>query len=164
MNKEILIKEIGNWFGDYIFEDGKYKINNGEEVFEYSSADECLFDWLPTLVESDEDTGENMWADAIEFINNNCKVYLTRYDEYPIYEPAEGGYYYPGRDVEEYYECDSIKEAKQKLLEMKDELEENGFRVWEDGAYLSSKYIGDGIEFIIEARPGSHTRGRVPYC
>ena len=74
MNKEILIKEIGNWFGDYTFEDGKYKIDNGEEVFEYSSADECLFDWLPTLVESDEDTGENMWADAIEFINNNCKV------------------------------------------------------------------------------------------
>lgn len=92
------------------------------------------------------------------------KCYLTRYDEYPIYEPAEGGYYYSGQDVKEYYECDSIEEAKQKLLEIKDELEENGFNVWEDGAYLKSKYIGDGILFTIEETLGENKKGWHPYC
>ena len=91
------------------------------------------------------------------------KYYLTRYDEYPIYEPAEGGYYYSGQDVEEYLECDSFEEAKQKLLEMKDELEENGFNVWEDGAYLKSKYIGDGILFTIKETLGENKRGWHPY-
>ena len=92
------------------------------------------------------------------------KCYLTRYDEYPIYEPAEGGYYYTGQDYVEYLECNSIEEAKQKLSEMKDELEENGFNVWEDGAYLKSKYIGDGILFTIEETLGENTKGWHPYC
>ena len=25
--------------------------------------------------------------------------YISHYEEYPIYEPAEGGYYYPGNQL-----------------------------------------------------------------
>lgn len=92
------------------------------------------------------------------------KYYLTRYDEYPIFEPAEGGYYYAGQDWEEYWECDSLEEAKHKLLSMKDELEENGFIVWEDGAYLRSRYVGEGILFTIEETLGENVKGWHPYC
>lgn len=30
-------------------------------------------------------------------------VYLTHYSEYPIYEPAEGGYYYAGQQADSYF-------------------------------------------------------------
>lgn len=92
------------------------------------------------------------------------KVYLTCYEEYPIYEPAEGGYYYSGQDYSEYYECESIEEAKEILLKLKPELEEYGFNVWEDGAYYSTRYIGEGIHWIIEDNLGEHKRGYEPYC
>ena len=92
------------------------------------------------------------------------KCYLTRYDEYPIYEPAEGGYYYSGQDVEEYYECDSMEEAKQQLANMKEELEYCGFEVLEEGAYLRSKYIGEGVLWVIENELGENKRGWHPYC
>ena len=36
-------------------------------------------------------------------------VYLTLYEEYPIYEPAEGGYYYAGRYPIEFHRLNSIK-------------------------------------------------------
>ena len=42
-------------------------------------------------------------------------VYLTHYTEYPIYEPAEGGYYYAGNEANEYYRLNSVKQAKRKL-------------------------------------------------
>lgn len=82
------------------------------------------------------------------------KVYLTRYEEYPIYEPAEGGYYYAGQQVDEYYECDSIDEAKKVLLKLKPELEDEGFKIFEDGAYYHTQYIGEGIRWIIEIYKG----------
>ena len=53
-------------------------------------------------------------------------VYLTHYKEYPIYEPAEGGYYYAGNEANEYYRLNSIKQAKRKLAKMRKELEADG--------------------------------------
>lgn len=38
--------------------------------------------------------------------------YITHYEEYPIYEPAEGGYYYSGNKV-----VDSEKNVKTCLQE-----------------------------------------------
>lgn len=90
-------------------------------------------------------------------------IYLTHYTEYPIYEPAEGGYYYAGREAGTYYECDSIKQAKCKLKELAEELEEEGFVVCEDYAFLSSKYIGEGEQWIIEEVYGSENSGWHPY-
>lgn len=37
--------------------------------------------------------------------------YLTYYEEYPIYEAAEGGYYYAGRDIEIQKEFATLNEA-----------------------------------------------------
>lgn len=90
-------------------------------------------------------------------------VYLTHYSEYPIYEPAEGGYYYAGRQADSFYRLNSVKQAKRKLFKAKKELEAEGFVVYEDGAYRSDKYIGNGEEWLIEKVYGSHNEGWRPY-
>lgn len=63
-----LLKEIGNWYGDYEFKDGVHIIDNGEDIFKYTNIDEGLRDWLITLLED----GTHMWDPNIEFIINNC--------------------------------------------------------------------------------------------
>ena len=90
-------------------------------------------------------------------------VYLTHYTEYPIYEPAEGGYYYAGREANEYYRLNSVKQAKRKLAKMRKELEADGFEVYEDRAYLYSKYIGKSEFWRIEKVYGSDESGRQIY-
>lgn len=90
-------------------------------------------------------------------------VYLTHYTEYPIYEPAEGGYYYAGREAGSFYRLNSMKQAQRKLEKMRKILEEDGFQVWPDGAYRRSKYIGHGEEWIIEKVYGSCNEGWRPY-
>ena len=90
-------------------------------------------------------------------------VYLTHYKEYPIYEPAEGGYYYAGNEANEYYRLNSIKQAKRKLDKMRKELEADGFEVYEDRAYLYSKYIGKSECWRIEKVYGSDESGRQIY-
>lgn len=90
-------------------------------------------------------------------------VYLTHYTEYPIYEPAEGGYYYTGRQAGSFYRLNSVKQAKRKLEKLMKELEDEGFIVCEDYAYLPSRYIGEGEEWRIEKVYGSHNSGWCPY-
>ena len=90
-------------------------------------------------------------------------VYLTHYTEYPIYEPAEGGYYYAGREANEYYRLNSVKQAKRKLAKMRKELESEGFEVHEDLAYMYSKYIGESESWTIEKVYGSQESGRQIY-
>ena len=90
-------------------------------------------------------------------------VYLTHYAEYPLYEPAEGGYYYAGNAAYEYFRLNSVKQAKRKLAKIKKELEAEGFIVYEDRAYLTSKYIGEGESWIIEKVYGSHESGKQIY-
>lgn len=90
-------------------------------------------------------------------------VYLTHYEEYPIYEPAEGGYYYAGRQAVEYRRLNSMKQAKRILAKMQKSLEEAGFIVYEDRAYLPSKYIGEGQSWRIEKVLGSHESGKQIY-
>ena len=89
--------------------------------------------------------------------------YLTHYEEYPIYEPAEGGYYYAGNEACESYECDTKEEAIQQLAKMSKELEEDGFIVSERSAYLPSKYIGEGESWRVEEVYGSYESGRQIY-
>lgn len=90
-------------------------------------------------------------------------VYLTHYEEYPIYEPAEGGYYYAGRQVTAYYRFLTMWGAKRHFAKMKAELREEGFTVYDNRAYLSSKYIGEGELWIIEKTCGSRTSGTQTY-
>lgn len=105
--------------------------------------------------------------------DNEKSYYLTHYREYPIYEPAEGGYYYAGSDWDCYWESDSMDEIRDKFNEMKSELEEEGYRVWEFEykdinvglmAVKYSPYIGHGEYWLLEEKLGSDAHGYEPYC
>jgi len=103
-------------------------------------------------------------------------VYLTVYEEYPIYEPAEGGYYYSGNQVVAYQKL-SKRQARKKMDEIWQEIVEK-YRGWADELarwtyskssygvkiYYRSKYIGDGKSYVIERKLGSEERGWEPYC
>lgn len=79
--------------------------------------------------------------------------YVTLYEEYPIYEPAEGGYYYAGRDVScVLYVTSSYKKAR-KFYD----------KNFEKYSYLS-KYIGESHYLQIERKVGEYTSGRQIYC
>ena len=69
LNKRDICEEIGNFFGTF-YEDlsGFLVIDDGETDHLYSSEDELLKDWLHTLIESDEATGDDYWSDIIEYI------------------------------------------------------------------------------------------------
>lgn len=90
-------------------------------------------------------------------------VYLTHYQEYPIYEPAEGGYYYAGNEAYEYHRFFTKWGAKRHLAKMRAELEMEGFIVYDNRAYLRSKYIGEGESWVIERTYGSHNSGKQIY-
>lgn len=97
-----------------------------------------------------------------------AKIYLTYYEEYPIYEPAEGGYYYTGRNAIESHDYNSIEEALKDALEfieddgemefcgesaevVRDMLEQhNGCAV----GWYSGYYIGEGRQLYIENEAG----------
>lgn len=115
--------------------------------------------------------------------------YISHYKEYPIYEPAEGGYYYAGNELIE-SERKSKRACKKELLriweECKSENEEYGFMednisewyditkatgvypwiFYEERNYIEkgSRYIGEGESFVIERNEGSHEHGWQPYC
>lgn len=44
-----------------------------------------------------------------------AKYYITYYEEYPIYEPAEGGYYYAGNQACSHYGFDNFYEMYKYL-------------------------------------------------
>lgn len=115
--------------------------------------------------------------------------YISHYEEYPIYEPAEGGYYYAGNQLVE-SERKSKRACKKELLriweECQKENEELGFREdnkrewaairdetrtfpWcinkdRNKIYRSSYLIGEGESFVIEKNQGSQVHGYESYC
>lgn len=107
--------------------------------------------------------------------------YLTHYQEYPIFEPAEGGYYYAGNEMVETKRL-SKRKAKEEMDEIWAQCEaENAeneawkqrtgqrFDYWcrsNDGnkIWKSTRYIGDGESYVIERRPGKDESGWQPYC
>lgn len=104
-------------------------------------------------------------------------VYLTHYEEYPIYEPAEGGYYYAGVQVTE-YERLSLRQAKKQLKNLWEEAQRENENLDEKYKWHMtlpwrnerpqlvrfSKYIGEGESYVIERKLGSQERGWEPYC
>ena len=97
--------------------------------------------------------------------------YVTHYEQYPIYEPAEGGYYYAGNQITE-YERMSKRAAKRELKELFDILRRDHndpeypwvMSLDENMIYRGSKYIGDGESYGIERKLGRRSSGRVAYC
>lgn len=99
-------------------------------------------------------------------------VYLSYYEEYPIYEPAEGGYYYAGNKLVK-SERMSERQAKKRLAEIWEEVQKGNeilpeVEQWvmdgnRRGIYRSNRYIGEGESYIIERHKGSEERGWQPY-
>lgn len=99
-------------------------------------------------------------------------VYLSHYEEYPIYEPAEDGYYYAGNEIVE-SERMSERQAKKQLAEFWEEAQKENemlpaneqwvMRSDKRGIYKKSRYIGGGESYIIERHKGSKERGWEPY-
>lgn len=112
--------------------------------------------------------------------------HLTYYKEYPIYEPAEGGYYYAGNEIEE-TERMSKRKCRLRFNKIWEECEkeniENGFTEDADWAKVykltgvhpwikfddncicrDSNYIGEGESYVIERKLGSQRKGYEPYC
>ena len=71
MNKDRLCKEIGQCFGEYYEQYGKYYIDNGDEVFTYKTQEDLLADWVDTLIyqhiASEGAVGAN-WEKEVRFI------------------------------------------------------------------------------------------------
>ena len=116
--------------------------------------------------------------------------YISHYQEYPIYEPAEGGYYYEGNmlveskrlskrkakaeleriwiecqkeneEVLEYYNND--EEKCWGMLWIRNERNKNYiYRNYRP--YDRNYYIGTGESYFIERKQGSQRSGRQPYC
>lgn len=79
--------------------------------------------------------------------------YVTYYAEYPIYEPAEGGYYYAGKDAIWSEGVNSEEEAWDYVNDFINEQEDK--TEWEkfsDGYLLRGQYIGEDQSIVIEPR------------
>lgn len=94
--------------------------------------------------------------------------YVSYYEEYPIFEPAEGGYYYAGAQLSSSVQCSTLKKARQRLAKMV-----NGS--WNDPicplvqtsknlASYHGNYIGEGSFLVIETHKGHNEAGYEPYC
>lgn len=113
--------------------------------------------------------------------------YVTHYAQYPIYEPAEGGYYYSGMEarssermskrkakarMEQVWACCEKENEEVIAFYNGDETKLNG-RLWlRDGYYFyrphdpyeTYRYIGTGELITIERKRGSLNKGWQPYC
>jgi hypothetical protein len=109
------------------------------------------------------------------------KYVIQRYERFPIYGPAEGGYYYNGREPDSYAifnTCEEANTALKKLVkETNDSYEDSdgqreGLLIcYSGGKYANAesvnhRYIGDGYEFYVEPidQRGLHRKGYEPYC
>ena len=108
--------------------------------------------------------------------------YLTHYEEYPIYEHAECGYYYPGNEIAETKKL-SKRQAKKEMDRIweyckkenirdygcEEPYESNGriypwIRVNSNRIVRFSYYVGEGESYVIERKCGKEVSGRVTYC
>ena len=102
--------------------------------------------------------------------------YVSYITEYPIYEPAEGGYYYAGTQVEECRAFPDWKKAKRYYAKMRrwflEEYELERVHEYVCGGvskyggpslYYRSRYIGEGAKLEITRKPPIE-KGWEPYC
>lgn len=108
--------------------------------------------------------------------------YVTYYRNYPIFEPAEGGYYYSGREIIDSQSFTNRRKAKRfyynwvkQFYNLHDAVEENinqrdfgGWFSWDNDKEIAfiktnSRYIGEGEGIIFSAAP-IEEKGYTPYC
>lgn len=94
--------------------------------------------------------------------------YVSYYEEYPIYEPAEGGYYYAGNNAVHSQGFNNEQEAKKFMDEYVNSSMADG-EDWKPygkrGYYVPSKYIGEQSYIILEPNKEylSQVSGYEPY-
>ena len=114
-------------------------------------------------------------------------VYLSHYVVYPIFEAAEGGYYYEGVQLTSSTRLSKRaakskfkaiwKDCKEENLELygreePDVNETNYDRIYpwvwfNKGRYHINKnsyYIGEGEFYVLERKQGKYEKGYRPYC
>lgn len=102
-------------------------------------------------------------------LDRKYPYYVTLYHEYPIYEPAEGGYYYAGLEAEEVEGFDSFKDAMNAIDEIAEELNSDDYNLVKKSRTeyrdYGDKYIGTGSILCIENNKQfrSRERGYQPY-
>ena len=87
--------------------------------------------------------------------------FVSYYECYPIYEPAEGGYYYEGIELIDSYVKGTLKGARRLLKKLSEEYALD--TMLKDGAECSGKYIGDRRFLRIETVMGIKESGKVLY-
>lgn len=103
-------------------------------------------------------------------LDKQYPYYITLYDAYPIYEPAEGGYYYDGYQAKWASGYETFKEAVAEISSVAQELnnaEGYNFVKKSAGEYedYGDKYIGTGAVLRIENNKQfrSYEKGYQPY-
>lgn len=98
--------------------------------------------------------------------------YVTIYSRYPIYEPAEGGYYYSGIEMIESNEFREFRKAKRYLRKLYKQCiadRDHEDKYWfSNGSHtkfgVGGKYIGEGWYVVLEKKQGNDVKGWQPYC
>lgn len=95
-----------------------------------------------------------------------AKYTITHVQHYPIYEPAEGGYYYGGLDPIAWVTVSNVKDALKHFHRMVRSL---GYTrvsraTAHDEEHLTSRYIGEGRSIVLERGDKPLRIGYTPYC
>ena len=98
--------------------------------------------------------------------------YVTYYEEYPIYEPAEGGYYYAGSQNVWVREFKSWRKARQFFNKVakqfvEDSSYDNPYCMYgfpNSCAKVHSRYIGEGYGIVLTSKKPLEEHGWKPYC
>ena len=73
LNKNQLLKEITEGFGDYGFRDGVHYVVKNDNVYKFQTAEEGLRAWLKTLVKESLNLGApKLWESEVTFILTEC--------------------------------------------------------------------------------------------
>lgn len=105
------------------------------------------------------------------------KYYVNYYELYPIYEPAEGGYYYSGREASVLNCVNSRKKAmrifkkiakefKQESPEVKSYILSHATKYdnYLAKVYFDGRYIGEGFGYVLTRGEPLKNKGYEPYC
>ena len=172
----------------------KYKENDIMKTFKIIYEDYGIFkkDYVTAETESDAleiakriffpDTSEgfvdiyvklgHIRAEEIKVPEKKFPYYVTIYQEYPIYEPAEGGYYYTGADISESWGFQTFRDAKRFIRKLYKECvqsKDTKSEYWYCNSNhlffgMDSYYIGEGWFIQLERKQGASVKGWEPYC
>lgn len=111
-------------------------------------------------------------AEEIKKPEKKSAYYVTIYDEYSIYNPAEGGYYYTGVDISQSWGFQTFRAAKRFLRKLYKDFIEQGYTKESKWFCTSNhqffgmegEYIGSGWFVQLERKQGKSVKGWEPYC